>query len=183
MPPSGSQIAAEVVQLLFRQTSFQKGAGIDARRSMSLKEDQVAAARMIRPAKEVIESHFVQRRTGRVRRNVAANALVLAVRLDHHRHRVPANNALDAPLDLAIARKRRLLVRRNRVHIRRPAGHRQRHAPLLRVDLQFREDLAHPTVPSRGQQVFQGFEPIASFRRVHGVRFDADVLSHIRRLI
>ncbi len=66
--------------------------------------------------------------------------------------------------------KRRLALGRDRVDVRRAAGHRQRDASLLSVDLQLGQNLAHAPMPARGQQIFQRIEPIARLRRIHRVR-------------
>jgi hypothetical protein len=63
---------------------------------MPLEIHQVPTARMIRAAEEVIETDLIERGTRGVGRDMAANPLMLAVRLDHHRHRVPADDALDS---------------------------------------------------------------------------------------
>ena len=63
---------------------------------------------------------------------------VVRIGLDHHRHRVPAHDALDAPLDVAVAGIWRLLLRRNRVDVgrRQPGGRARRGAKLVGEFLQ-----------------------------------------------
>ena len=51
---------AEVVELLFAQAAFEKGAGIDPRRRVSLDIDQIAAVLVGRGAEEMVEAHVVQ---------------------------------------------------------------------------------------------------------------------------
>ena len=51
----------------------------------------------------MIEADFVQRRRRGVARDVAAVLGALAIRVHDHRHRVPADVRLDAPLDRAVA--------------------------------------------------------------------------------
>ena len=54
-------------------------------------------------AEEVIEADLVERRRRREGRDVAADAVRLAVGAHHHRHRIPADEALDPPLDFLAA--------------------------------------------------------------------------------
>ncbi len=61
-------------------------------------------------AEEVVVADFVQRRGRGERRDVAAERAVgLLVGPDHHRHGVPADDALDPAFDLEIAGIPRLL--------------------------------------------------------------------------
>ena len=71
------------------------------------------------PLEEVVEADFVERGRRGERRDVAADAVFGLVGLDHHRHRVPAHEALDPALDFAAARERRLLGRRDGVDVGR----------------------------------------------------------------
>src|SRR5439155_8483190 len=75
---------------------------------MTLDEDQVAGMLLRRRAPEVIEAHFVERRRGGVAREMPAVLGGHAVRLQHHRQRIPADVGLDAPLERAVARIIRL---------------------------------------------------------------------------
>ena len=56
---------------------------------------------------------------GGVSGDVAAQPAVLAVGVDDHGHGIPADEALDLPLHLPIARERRLLVEGDGVDVRR----------------------------------------------------------------
>ena len=106
------QLAAEVLELLRGQPAFEERARVDARRRVSLEVDDVAVVIVALALEEVVEPDFVERGRRRERRDVTADAVLGLVRLDHHRQRVPADQALDAALDLAAAGERRLLVRR-----------------------------------------------------------------------
>src|SRR4030095_14937789 len=107
--PRRLQFAAEVLQILFLETSFQKGPRVHARRSVALVIDQIAAVAVVTPAaEEVVEANLVKRGRGRERRNVPAQAIEVLVRPMDHRHRVPADDALDPPLQIAVARISRL---------------------------------------------------------------------------
>ena len=50
----------------------------------------------------MVEAHFVERRRRRERRDVAADALVGLVGAHDHRRRVPADQALDAALEIGL---------------------------------------------------------------------------------
>jgi hypothetical protein len=115
------------------------------------------------PLEEVVEPDLVQRRRRRERRDVTANALFELVGLDHHRERVPTRQALDASLDLAAAGKRRLLVRRNRVDVRRVRAERLPHAVQAGVILQVAEKPRHPCRAAGLEHVVERVEPFARF--------------------
>ena len=70
------------------------------------------------------------------------------VGLDDHRHGVPADVALDPALHLPVAGERRLLLRRNRVDVRRVEAARQ---PVLR---------GAQTVGELVQQLRRAFRPL-----------------------
>jgi hypothetical protein len=57
--------------------------------------------------------------------DVPADAGLVLVGAQDHRHRVPAGQALDLALQLSISRKRGLLVHGDRVDIRRGARRRE----------------------------------------------------------
>ena len=75
---------------------------------MALEVDDVAVVVVALALEEVVEADFVERGGRRVRRDVTADAVLGLVGLDDHRQRVPADEALDAALDLAAAGERRL---------------------------------------------------------------------------
>jgi hypothetical protein len=115
---------------------------------------------------EVIERDLVQRRARRVRRDVAADSLLLAVCTHHHRHRVPTHEALDAALELLVAGIRRLLLDGDRVDLRRVRGERDAHAAAQRVELELAQQALDAFRPLAPQDVVEGVEPIARLRLV-----------------
>ena len=117
-PAAFGEFLPEILQMLLVQPAFEKRPRIHARRGVALKINEVAGKIFRAPAEEMVERHLVKRRRRGERRDVAADVRG-GVGLDHHRHRVPADDALDAALDVAVARKWRLLLRRNRVDVRR----------------------------------------------------------------
>ncbi|MCG3129310.1 MAG: hypothetical protein FLDDKLPJ_00036 [Phycisphaerae bacterium] len=111
--------AAEMREVVRRESSFQKRTGVNARRGVSLKKYLIASAFRVLAAEVVMKPDLVERRRGLKCRNMSADARELPVRAHHHRHRVPAHQAFDPPLDRTVPGIRRRLVRRDRVHIRR----------------------------------------------------------------
>ena len=112
------QFLAEVLQPRFVEPTFEKRAGVHAGAGVTLEENHVAWEALGAAAEEVVEPDFVQRRGRGVGADVPADVRVL-VRLQHHRHRVPADDALDAAFDLAVAGEGGLIVGRDRIHVRR----------------------------------------------------------------
>src|SRR5688572_23871548 len=125
--PSSSLFALTTIASAFQRTRLSmrrsisrldEGAGINAGSGMALEIDDVAVVAIALAAEEVVEPDLVQRGGGGERRNVAADAFLELVRLDDHRQRVPADEALDAALDLAATGKRRLLAGGDGIDVR-----------------------------------------------------------------
>src|SRR5437762_326875 len=105
------QLAAKMLEVLFRQAAFEKSPRVHAGRSVSLEVNQVAAVTVLAAAaEEMVEADFVQCGRRREGRDVTAQAIKMLVSLVNHRHRVPADDALDSSLQLAIARISRLMA-------------------------------------------------------------------------
>ena len=138
------EFAAEVLQLLFGDPPLEKCPRVDARRGVALKVDLVARVVVAAAADEVIHRHLDERGRRGERGDVTADALVFAIGANHHRHRVPADDALDPSLNLAIAREGRLLVDRNRVDVRRGRRERNRHAKPIRLLLDRLQQIGGP---------------------------------------
>ena len=124
-PAAFGEFLAEILQMPFVETAFQKCAGIDSRRGMALKKNQVAGEILGRPAEKMIEAHFVKRRRRGISGNVTAD-VGGGIGLDDHGHGVPAHQTFDAALDFAVSRIGWLSVRRNGIEIR--GGDRRRRA-------------------------------------------------------
>ncbi len=67
----------------------------------------------------MIEAHFVQRGARGKGADMPTDTIVFLVATRDHGHRIPANNALDPPFKLAIARIGWLFVGWNRIDVRR----------------------------------------------------------------
>ncbi len=117
-PTALRQFLPKVLKALFVNTSFEECACVDARGGVPLYighvTDEVTRAR----AQKVVERHFVKRGRGRVRGDVSTQTGRFAVGIYHHGHRIPANVALNATFQVAVARERRLTLDRNGVDIR-----------------------------------------------------------------
>ena len=127
---AGDRLAPEVVELVLAEPPLEERAGVDAGRRVALEEDLVAGLAVVLAAEEVVEADLVQAGRGGVRREVAADAGEPAVRAQHHRRRVPADDPADPPLHLLVAREVRLLLGADRVDV---AGLGQRRQPDLEL--------------------------------------------------
>ena len=109
-PAARLQLAAEVAAAARRQPAFEKRARVHARRGVALEIDDVGLAVLALAAEEVIEADFVERRRRGVGGDVSADPVRQAVGAHDHGHRVPADEALDAALDLLAPGQRRLVL-------------------------------------------------------------------------
>ena len=157
---AGLELVAEVFELLLRQTSFQEGAGVDARRGVALEVHLIAPLAAAGAADEVVEGDFVQGRRRGVGRNVTADVGIDTVGAHHHGHGVPAHQALDAALDLAAARKRRLVFYGYGIKKRRRCRIGQRHTSLLGVHLKLLQQGLDALRATALQHVVEGFQPL-----------------------
>ena len=117
-PAALGQFLPEILQMLLVQPAFEKSARIHSGRGVPLEINEVARKIFRASAEKMILRHLVKRRRRCERPDVSAHVR-RGIRLHHHRHRVPADDALDAAFDVAVAGKCRLLLRRNRVDVRR----------------------------------------------------------------
>ena len=159
------QFAAEILQLLLRHAAFEIGAGIDARRGVSLEVDDVAVAVFGAGAKKMIEGNFVERGGRGEGRNVAADAFLNLVGPHHHGQRVPAHQALDAAFHFLAARKGRLLPRSNRVLVRRGRRKRQVDSGLAaRMQRERLQQASSAVRPAPGKYVVERIQPLSGFK-------------------
>src|SRR5260370_22389988 len=92
---------------------------------MALKINRVALEFLGARPEKMVEAHFVKRCRRSICRNVAADVVLDAVRTHHHGQSVPADEALDAALQLLVAREKWFEPRRNGVGVRRVRGKRK----------------------------------------------------------
>ena len=113
-----ADLAPEAVELILGESTLEERTGVDPRRGVTLDEDLVAVSAVVLALEEVVEAHFVERRSTRISGEMAAETVVPVVGAIHHRHCVPADVGTDAALDVLVAGKPRLGLWRNRVHVR-----------------------------------------------------------------
>src|SRR5258708_23443409 len=132
---------------------------------MPLKINRVAFEFLAARAEEMVETHFVERRRRSIRGDVTADVVLDAVRAHHHGQCVPADEALDAALQLLVAGKKRLQAYGNRLRVRSICAERQ-------VDAVDRGVRAGPLEDFRGHLTSAGFQygiqRIAAFLNLYG---------------
>ena len=153
---------AEILDLLFAQPAFQKRAGINAGRSVTLEVNEIAGLIAVAGVEEMIEADFEQRGQRRIGRDVAADAGIFLVLPMHHGHRVPADQALDAPLQLAIAGIRNFLLHRNGVDVGRVQLDRDFDARLA-GPLISASSRSHPRCGPSLHHLVEGLQPFGDF--------------------
>ena len=127
-PGVGCNSRRKFLEVLFGQPAQQERPGVDARRGVALEKDLVGRLAALLAVEEVVERHFVERGGRGKGRDVPADAVALLVRADDHRHRVPADDALDAALDVAVAGIVGLFVGGDRVDVGRGGRAGKTHA-------------------------------------------------------
>ena len=113
-----TDLAAEVIEVVFGESSLQKRAGVHARGGVALEVDVVARRTVVLAAEEVVEANLVERRGTSERRQVTTDALGVLVGAHHHGRGVPADVGANASLDVLVAGEPRLVFARNAVHVR-----------------------------------------------------------------
>jgi hypothetical protein len=162
-------LLTEAVELVLGQAALDVRAGVHARGRVALEEDLVAAAGVVRPAEEVVEAHFVQRRRGGVAGDVAADGDARALRAMHHDRGVPADDLADALLEGLVARERGLALRRDGVDVvgAAQAGHTD--VPLGGATQQRQHQVARPVAARLIHDVVEGLDPLG---RLVGIGVD-----------
>ena len=110
-------LLAEVMELLLADPPFEESAGIDTGRAVTLEEHQIPAMILGTRVQEVVVGDIDQGRRGGEAGDVPAQLGREPIGLDHHRHRIPAHQRADAPLQRQIARKGLLGLDRDGVQI------------------------------------------------------------------
>ena len=164
-------LLAEVEQLLFAQAPFHEGPRVNTRRHVPLYVDAVAAMLFsglgALGMPEVVEASAKQ--TGQrgegadVAAQVAAIDRVVAVGLDHHRHRVPAHVGAQPFFDLEVAGTALFLVRLQRIDITGIGRERHIDTALARVFQQFLKQKVGTRWAFTLDHGGQGVHPLAGF--------------------
>jgi hypothetical protein len=164
-----ARLTAEAVELVLGQPAFQERARVDAGRAVTLKVDQVGAVGVVVALEEVVVADIVERRRGRERGDVAADARLALVGLDHDRHRVPAHVRADAVLELFVARIARFVVDVDRVEVRGRRFVRQVSAgPARLIDQRF-DQVMRTFLADLCDDGFERIEPLLRLLRI-GIR-------------
>ena len=101
----GLEFTAKILQLVDRQSAFDERSRVHARRGVALEVNQIAlVAALATSSEEMVEGDFVEGRTASEGADMAPLPFVFLIGPNDHGHRIPANDALDPSLGLAISR-------------------------------------------------------------------------------
>ena len=165
---STGEFLAELVQAVGLEAALDITAGVDAGRGVSLEVDQVAAGGVVLSAEEVVEADLVEGGGGGVGGDVSADAVVVLVGLDDHRHGVPADDGFDAALDVEVAGIGGLALDGDRVDVRRLRSNGQSDAGALGFDLQGLQEPRDAFGAAASGDVAEGVEPVVGFEPILG---------------
>src|SRR5258708_759084 len=100
----------KVLEVLFGQPAFEKGARVDAGRGVALEVYVIAGLVPVAGMEEMVVTDLFERGERGIGRDMTPDAGIVLVGTDHHAHGVPADQALYAALECAVAGIRLLLV-------------------------------------------------------------------------
>ena len=163
---AAADLTPEVVEVVVGEAALEVGAGVDAGRGVALEVHVVAGRAVVLAAEEVVEADLVQRRRAGERRQVAADAVGVLVRLDDHHRRVPADERPDPALDVLVAREPRLLLPRDRVDVRRRHGGRERDLGRVGPLHQTAQEVPRPRLPVHVGDGIEAVEPLRGLGRI-----------------
>src|SRR6185312_519559 len=103
--------------MIFGQPPFEKSAGIEAWRRVTLEVDQIPRLLANTRPEDVIKPDFGERRERCVARNVAADVGIVLIGSRDHGRRVPANQAFEASFQSPVTGIGNLLFYRYGVEI------------------------------------------------------------------
>ena len=164
-----ADLLAEEVELLFADAALEKRARVEARGRVALQVDEIAAERLRRCAKEVIEADVVERCRRCEARDVAAEFGTNFVGPHHHCERVPAYVVAQTRFQLEIAGDLRLLFERDRIHVRRFKAQRDWDAAVLRFVDESADELARAVGTFDCEDAAHRVDPFLGFLRVRVV--------------
>ena len=122
----------------------------------------------------MVEGDFVERGRGGEGGDVTTNAFVFTIRPDNHRHRVPADDALDSPLQLTVSREGGLTVGRNRVDVRRGDDEGNLHPQPVRLLFNRMKQIARTVSPPAFEHIAERVKPLLGLGRI-GINGDHTV--------
>ena len=154
---------AEMDELILAEAAFEKGARVDAGRTVALKIDQVAAVVVVGGAPEMHEAGVVKGRRRLEAGDVAAELGGFLVGAQHDRRRVTANVAADDLLEFAIAGVPRLVLDADRVDVGGVGGERELRALAPRRRHHGVKQLVDAIEAFKSLDRIQRIEPLAGF--------------------
>ena len=164
--PVTGDFLPEMAQLLLGQASFEVGARVDTGRSVALDEQHVTRMLIRGGAPEVVEPDLVEGRSRGVGGDMTAILRGDPVGLHHHRHRIPTDVRLDAPLEFAVAGVVRLVSRRDAVEVRGVGPERQVSARAACVVDQLLKQIMRALGTMRLEDRVDGLQPLAGLARI-----------------
>jgi hypothetical protein len=179
-------LAAEVIELRFREAALEEGAGVDAGCAVALVVDLVAHALGILAAEEVVEADLVEARGRGERGQVPADAGRGLVGPQHHGRRVPAHHAADAQLHRLVARERRFLLRADGVDVARLRQGGQADVDLPGALEELVEDELGALAAELLGEGVEGRHPVGGFVRIRVGREELEVgvlVDHLGRIV
>ena len=167
----------EVFELRLIEPTFEERPRVHSGGGVPLEVNHVAGVVGGAPVEEVIVGDFIQCGRRGIGRDVAADAAFhgsvfvgvpsgLLVRPQDHRHRVPADVALDLPLDLHVPRIARLVFGANRVDIRSSRHKGDHHSLVIRPLLQIHQQLLHLLRAEAMDDIIERLEPLLQLARI-----------------
>ena len=165
-----AQFLAKIVKLLGVHAALEISARVIARGRMTLKINHVGRRAIVPAAKKMIESYLIKRGRRSKGRNVAAEAVMNPVRLDHHGHGVPANVTFNAAFQFAIAGVSRFGFGRDGINVRGADPFGDIHSRLAQTVGQFLKQNPRMFLPlvleNIGKNILQGFKPTFGFEGI-----------------
>jgi len=145
---------------------------------VALEIDKVAGLVSVAGVEEVVEADFEDRGERLVGGDVATDAVVGLVLAGDHSHGIPANNALDAPFEGAVAGIRDFGLRGDGVdEVGRKANRHFNARPFCMVSQFFQEE-SGPVGACAVEDLIQSFEPLFCFAWIEIVDTFGQLLMH-----
>ena len=165
-PWRATQFVPEIFQMLFGEAAFEKGAGVDARRRVALKVNEIAGLVAIAAAEEMVEPNLKQGSQGCIGGDMPADTIVVLILMGHHGHGIPAHQTLDPALGWPVSRIGHFLIRRDRIDVVRVDANRDVNAVFAGTFGELVEDEIDPVGPSFIDDLIEGFQPFGGLTRV-----------------
>src|SRR5580658_10233892 len=161
-------LTAKIVEVLFRQPSFEESSRINAGGRVRLKENQIGGPFHVLPSliatKKVIETHFEQVCARGEAGKMPAQFAAVLVRSHHEGQRIPPDNRCNSTLKFQISRVGRLVGTRDCVAVRSVAHALEFHTARTRPVLQFVQKLTTTPRAREMQHLVKSFDPLLNLR-------------------